>query len=154
MRLFCFGWKIMKKIVLMLISAFLLSACASDLVKRPSISVKNAEVSKVSFRESTAVFTVQVDNPNSFPIYISGVDYGLRLNGRSVADGSYNSSTKISAGQSKKLEMPVKLRLADLFSMIPTFLRERRVQYSLDGRVKTPFIHLPFHRDGGVGVDN
>lgn len=144
----------MKKFFLILVSALLLSACSSDFVKKPTISVKNAEVSKVSFRESTAVFTVQVDNPNSFPIYISGVDYGLKLNGRSVAGGSYDSSTKISAGQSKKLEMPVKLRLADLFSMIPTFLRERHVKYSLDGKIKTPFIHLPFHRDGGVGVDN
>lgn len=131
----------------------MLTACSSGPVQKPNISVRYAEISKLSFTQSSATFTIRVDNPNAFPIYLSGVDYGMSLNGHLVADGSYDASTKIPAGASKRLDMPVKIRIAEILTLIPSFLSQGQVKYDLVGKVRTPLISLPFKKTGGIGVE-
>jgi len=139
-------------IMLVMIMAIMLSACSSGPVQKPNISVRYAEISKLSFTQSSATFTIRVDNPNAFPIFLSGVDYGMSLNGHLVADGSYAASTKIPAGGSKRLDMPVKIRIAEILTLIPSFLSQGQVKYDLVGKVRTPLISLPFKKTGGIGV--
>lgn len=131
--------------------AFLLSSCAS-VVERPKISIDNVELGKISFKQSSAVFTLNVENPNRFPIYLSGIEYALKLNGTPVADGANSDRTTIAANSEQMIQIPVTLRAAALVKMIPTFLGDMQFKYELDGKVKTPFINLPFHRTGGIGV--
>jgi LEA14-like dessication related protein len=126
--------------------------CSGNPIQKPKISVRHAEISRISFKESTAVFTIRVDNPNDFPIYLNGVDYGMSLNNNLVAEGSYDSKTTIPARKSKRLDMPVKIRITEIFGLIPSFIRQGQVRYTLEGTVKTPIIHLPFHKVGGLGV--
>ncbi|HHC73503.1 MAG TPA: hypothetical protein ENK78_00320 [Thiothrix sp.] len=137
-----------------LLSLFLanLWGCSNAPIQKPKISVRHAEISRISFKESTAMFTIRVDNPNSFPIYLNGVDYGMSLNGNLVAEGSYNSKTTIPAHKSKRLEMPIKIRLTEIFGLVPSFIRQGQVRYTLEGTVKTPILNLPFHQVGGLGV--
>jgi len=127
-------------------------ACSGNPIQKPKISVRHAEISRISFKESTAVFTIRVDNPNDFPIYLNGVDYGMSLNNNLVAEGSYDSKTTIPARKSKRLEMPIKIRITEIFGLIPSFIRQGQVRYTLEGTVKTPIIHLPFYQVGGLGV--
>lgn len=137
-----------------IVSIMLLSACSSGPIQKPTVSVRYAEISQLSFTQSSAVFTIRVDNPNAFPIYLSGVDYGLSLNGHLVAEGSNNASTKIPAGGSKRLDMPIKIRVAEILTLIPSFIKQGQVKYDLAGKVRTPLIALPFKHSGGAGVDN
>lgn len=132
------------------ISSFLIS-CAS-VVERPQISIDKVELGKISLKRSSAVFTLNVKNPNRFPIYLSGIEYGLKLNGTSVAEGANSDRTTISAGSEQTIQIPVSLRVGKLMKMIPTFLGDMQFKYELDGKVKTPFINLPFHRTGGIGA--
>jgi len=58
----------------------------------------------------SAIFVLNITNPNSFPIPLTGFDYGLKLNGVEVANGVKEQRVTIAARQSQKLEVPLTLR--------------------------------------------
>ena len=144
--------KVLKLFFLFVVTA-LSSSCAS-VIQQPEISISDVDLGYVSFRESSATFTLNVKNPNAFPISLRGIEYGLSLNGVSVADGENPNKIKIAAGSAQRIQIPIRLRVGEMVKMIPTFLREKQVKYQLNGKVKTPFINIPFSRVGGVGVSN
>ena len=137
--------------IFLLALVFLLASCAS-VIKEPQISVSKIKLDHLSFRESEASFTLNVSNPNNFAIYLSGIEYGLRLNGVDVASGENSDRVTIAAGTEETLTIPVRLQVAKLFKMIPNFWRDKQVRYDLDGKIKTPLISIPFHRTGGINV--
>ena len=139
------------KTVFLLALVFLLSSCAT-VVKEPQISISKIQLDHLSLRESEASFTLNVLNPNKFSIYLSGIEYGLSLNGVNVASGENSNRVTIAAGTEETVTIPVRLQVAKLFKMIPNFWRDKRVEYNLDGKLKTPLINIPFHRTGGINV--
>ena len=138
-------------IFLFIIIGLITSSCAS-IIQKPEISINDVDLGYVSFRESSATFTLNVRNPNGFTIALSGIEYALSLNGVSVAEGENADKIKIAANSEETIEIPIRLNVGEMLKMIPTFLRERQVKYELDGKVKTPLVNIPFYRVGGIGV--
>lgn len=141
-----------KSFLLLIIMLVGLSACSTPLIQQPKISIDNIELGELSLRKGEAVFSLNVHNPNLFPLYLYGIDYGLKLNEVSVAGGESRKSISIPAGSQQKIRIPVTLSTMTLLKMIPQFLGDRQLKYELHGSVKTPIISLPFHRIGGINV--
>lgn len=144
----------LKRIFAFLFSAMLLQACSGvpGVVEQPKISIQNIGVQNVSLTQGTAVITLNVSNPNAFPIPIRGIQYGLSLNGYQVASGDQVQEQMIGARQDVPVNIPVKLNFIELAKLAPVAWRERKLQYDLSGAVKLPLISVPFQRQGGVGV--
>jgi len=143
--------QIVNKVLIFITVMLFTSSCAS-VIQKPEISINDVDLGYVSFKESSATFTLKVKNPNGFAIALSGIEYGLSLNGVAVADGENANKIKIAAKSEETIEIPIRLKIGEMIKMIPTFLRERQVKYELDGKVKTPLVNIPFYRVGGVGV--
>jgi len=143
--------QIVNKVLIFITVMLFTSSCAS-VIQKPEISINDVDLGYVSFKESSATFTLNVKNPNSFAIAMSGIEYALSLNGVAVADGENANKIKIAAKSEETIEIPIRLKIGEMIKMIPTFLRERQVKYELDGKVKTPLVNIPFYRVGGVGV--
>ncbi len=144
----------LKRIFAFLFSAMLLQACSGvpGVVEQPKISIQNIGLQNVSLTQGTAVITLNVSNPNAFPIPIKGIQYGLSLNGYQVASGDQVQDQMIGARQDVPVNIPVKLNFIELAKLAPVAWRERKLQYDLSGAVKLPLISVPFQRQGGVGV--
>jgi LEA14-like dessication related protein len=106
----------------------------------------------ISLTQGTALVTLNVANPNAFPIPLQGIQYGLSLNGHPVASGDQNQGMSIGARQEMPINIPVKLDFMQLLQLAPEAMKTRSLQYDLTGAVKLPFISVPFQRQGGVGV--
>ena len=144
----------MLKTVSALFAAALLTACSGVLgvVEQPKVSIQNIALQDISLTQGTAVVTLNIANPNAFPIPLQGIQYGLSLNGHQVASGDQNQGVSIGAGQEVPVNIPVKLDFMQLMQLAPEAMRARSLQYNLNGAVKLPFISVPFSRQGGVGV--
>lgn len=144
----------LKKSFLLLSAALLLPACSSvpGVIEQPTISIQNIGLRDISLTQGTAVITLNVNNPNAFPLPIKGIEYGLRLNGHPVASGDQVQEQSIGARQEVPVNIPVRLDFVELARLAPVAWRERRLQYDLTGAVKLPLIKVPFQRQGGVGV--
>jgi LEA14-like dessication related protein len=134
----------------------LLSACSSNgiegVVERPRIQVHKVEFGNFNLSGGTAVFVLDIQNPNRFPIPLSGFDYGLRLNGIQVASGVKEQRITIQAGQSHKLEVPLNLSFSNMLNMLPGLLRNRNINYDLGGSVHLPWFNIPFQRTGSTSI--
>lgn len=144
----------LKRIFLPLSAALFLQACTSvpGVVEQPKISIQNISLQEISLTQGTAVVTLNVANPNAFPIPLKGIQYGLSLNGHPVASGDQVQDMSIGARQEMPINIPVKLDFMQLLQLAPEAMRTRSLHYDLNGAVKLPFISVPFQRQGGVGV--
>lgn len=144
----------LKRILAVVFAPLLLSACTSvpGVIEQPKISIQNIGLQDISLTQGTAVITLNVSNPNAFPIPVKGIQYGLSLNGRPVASGDQVQDQMIGARQDVPVNVPIKLDFIELARLAPVAWRERRLQYDLSGAVKLPLISVPFQRQGGVGV--
>lgn len=162
---FCFKIRIMnitmiKRIhpatLLILFLSVWLSACSSGGIKgiaeSPTVQVHKVEMGNFNLSGGNATFILNITNPNSFPIPLTGFDYGLRLNGIEVANGIKEQRVTIGAKQSTKLEVPLSLSFSNMLNMLPNLLRTRQVDYSLGGRLHFPWIKIPFQRTGGAAI--
>jgi len=141
---------------LILFLSLWLSACSSGGIKgiaeTPTVQVHKVEMGNFNLSGGSAVFVLNITNPNSFPIPLMGFDYGLRLNGIEVANGIKEQRVTIGARQSQKLEVPLSLSFSNMLNMLPNLLRTRKVNYSLGGRLHFPWIKIPFQRTGDANL--
>lgn len=144
----------LKRISLLLSSALLLQACSGvpGVIEQPKVSIENIQVQEISLTQGTAVVTLNVSNPNAFPIPLQGIEYGLTLNGRQVASGDQTQNVTLAARQNVPVQIPVKLDFTEILRLAPDAIRSRTVAYNLSGAVRLPFVKVPFQRQGGVGV--
>jgi len=134
--------------------AMFLSACSSNgikgLVEQPTIQVHKVQMGNFNLSGGSATFVLDIQNPNSFAIPLSGLDYGLRLNGVQVAQGVKEQRVTIGAKQSQKLEIPLHFSFSNMATMLPGLLRNRSLNYDLDGSVHLPWFKIPFNRAGST----
>ena len=133
-----------------------LSACSSSGIKgiaeTPVVQVHKVEMGNFSLSGGSAIFVLNITNPNSFPIPLTGFDYGLKLNGVEVANGVKEQRVTIGAKQSQKLEVPLSLSFTNMINMLPNLLSSRKVDYTLGGSLHFPWIKIPFQRTGGAAI--
>lgn len=142
-----------------LLSAFLVifvAACSSSgikgVVEPPKVQVHKVELGNFNLSGGTATFVLDIQNPNKFPIPLSGFDYGLSLNGVQVANGSKEERVTIKGGDSKKVTVPLTLSFTNMMNMIPGLLRNRTLNYNLGGSVHLPWFNIPFQRTGQANI--
>ena len=132
-----------------------LTACSSGIkgiAEMPQVSVEGVSMRNLSLTEATAVFTLNVFNPNPYPLKANGMDYRMKLNGIEVANGLHNKEILLAKGEKRRLKLPIKLKVSQLFDLVPTFFRERKMAYEVDGSVHMPLFKVPFSKKGGVGL--
>jgi len=147
----------MRKIFIML--AFivsLLSACSSagikGLVEPPKVQVHKLEMGSLNLSGGSATIILNIQNPNKFPIPLAGFDYGLSLNGVQVAKGDKEHKVTIKSGETQKVSVPITLSFSNMLNMIPSLLRSKDLDYSLDGSVHLPWFNIPFQRAGKTAL--
>lgn len=145
-----------KKIVMILGVITLLSACSSSgikgMVERPDVSIQKVEMGNLSLSGGSAKFLVKINNPNRFPIPLSGFDYGLSLNGIEVANGTREQKVMIGAGEAKIVAVPLLFSFSNMLHLLPNILSSRNLKYDLAGSIHFPWFKLPFSRSGGTSL--
>ena len=140
---------------ILLLSVFL-TACSSSgikgIVEPPKVQVHKVQMGRFNMSGGTATFILNIQNPNSFPIPLSGFDYGLSLNGVPVARGDKEKKVTIKGGGSEKVEVPLTLSFGNMMNMLPGLLRSRQLNYQLDGSVHLPWFNIPFKRAGTTSL--
>ncbi len=134
----------------------LLAGCSStgikDLVERPKVSIEKVKMGKLTLSGGSAKFLLKIENPNRFPIPLQGFDYGLRLNGVEVANGTREQKVTIGGGETKIVEVPLVFSFTNMISLLPNLLSSRSLKYDLKGSIHFPWFKLPFSRSGGTSL--
>jgi LEA14-like dessication related protein len=146
----------------MALLAFCLSACAAvpeSLIHSPSVNLRNVQVVGLGFKSQTFLLSFDVANPNSFPLPIRSVGYGVRLNGQRFASGEAVSQFTVPANGDTSFAISVDLDLLQTAPQLLSIVRggaSRDVGYELEGRfaVDIPLIpQVSYHDTGRIRLN-
>jgi LEA14-like dessication related protein len=94
--------------------SLLLSACTSmNLVpEKPQVALKTVELGKVSLTEVELLATLDVINPNDYPLNLSGIDYQVDALGMMLGKGSTLEAIKLEPHVKQTVKLPLTLTTA------------------------------------------
>jgi hypothetical protein len=97
--------------------------------------------------------TLEVNNPNGYPLDVANVAYSAVIGRETVAEGEHRSDIRIEASQVTTVRVPLKLRTDAFRNAMRNVLQARRVDYEVIGSVAVNapvvgVVHIPFSRTG------
>jgi hypothetical protein len=97
--------------------------------------------------------TLEVNNPNGYPLDVANVAYSAVIGRETVAEGEHRSDIRIEASQVTTVRVPLKLRTDAFRNAMRKVLQARRVDYEVIGSVAVNapvvgVVHIPFSRTG------
>lgn len=101
----------------------------------------------------TAIVSLEIDNPNAYPLTVAHVAYSAIMDTRTVADGERDEDIRIGASGVTVVKMPVTFR-PDAFADAARLVFARRsLHYELNGSValRAPVagtVRIPFSKTG------
>lgn len=140
----------------------LLAGCAGlgvgNVMRSPDVDIVGAELTNTGLDGADVLFEFEVDNPNGVALVLDGLDYRLRLNGKPLLDGRQDERTQIAAKSESRVELPVRVRYADLLRVLETLGDDDQTSYEIqaDFQFAVPVlgsITVPVTRKGELSLD-
>jgi LEA14-like dessication related protein len=103
----------MKRIALFLFIVFV-SACTSTGIvpQRPQVELMAVSLGKISLTEVELQATLDVLNPNDYPLNLSGIDYQVDALGMTLGKGSTLEAIRLQPGVKQTVKLPLTLTTA------------------------------------------
>jgi LEA14-like dessication related protein len=138
--------------------ALALTGCATtmeNLVKSPTVELRSVQVMGLGFNSQTFLLSFDISNPNPFPLPVSAVSYGIKLDGQRFASGETPSEFSVPAGGDGQFAISVDLNLLQTAPQLLSVVRQgvrKDVAYQLDGRlaVDIPLAPAVLYRNSGL----
>ena len=123
----------------LMVMALALSACAGmeTVISAPDVSLRKVTVTDLDFSSQTFLLGFDVVNPNAFPLPVSGVSYGVELDGQRFASGETASGFVVPAQGDGEFAISVELNLLKTAPQLLYIIRDgvhRDISYTLKGR--------------------
>lgn len=127
------------------------------LMEKPSVKVAGVSMGDTSLKATTIIFDVEVTNPYTVPLPLSGADYALSTGGQQFLKGQADIQGTIPAGESKVLPLPVEVRYADVFAAAKSVRGQREIPYTADLglMLDTPLtgtLRMPVQKEGTLAL--
>ena len=92
------------KFIFLLLLFAMVSACADLGIKPityPTVSLSSLQLLNASLSEQSYEIQLQIDNPNTFPLPLTTIDYELTLNDTVFAKGTNEEAVTIPANEAE-----------------------------------------------------
>jgi LEA14-like dessication related protein len=100
-------------------------------VKKPTVQITKAKISKLNFDNLDLLFDIQIDNPNTVGINLASFDYDLLINENSFISGNQSDELKIDAQNSSTIQLPVTLKFLDLYNTFNDLKNNNESKYQI-----------------------
>lgn len=126
-------------LVLLIALANSLTGCSwsGSSFRDPSVHLVKVDLIKAKLLQQDFVLYFRVENPNSFSLDISDLNYKVFLNGVSLATGQSYASLSVPAHSQKVLRVPVKTNLWRHLKQVVRMLKkpDQPIPYRFEGAV-------------------
>jgi len=149
-------------IMALLLGLTWLGGCASipeGAISKPVVELRDIQVVGLGFQAQTFLLTFDVSNPNPFPLPLTNIKYGLKLDGQLFASGETPCDMSIPAGGAADFAISVELDLLSTAPQLLTLMRDGNrsaIPYELKGEfgVDVPLVPtLKYRTNGSIRLD-
>ena len=118
-----------------------LGACETlpeNLIEKPEVVLRDVQVVGLGLNAQTFLLSFDISNPNPFPLPVSHVSYGVKLDGQRFATGRTPGNISVPASGTTQFSISVDLDLLNTAPALLSIVREgvrREVPYELEGEL-------------------
>ena len=120
----------------------------------PRVSITAIDLVDAGVLEQRYQIKLRVQNPNDFDFSINGLQFEIKLNGKSFATGVSNHAVNVPRFGSAVLNLEAMSTLAGLARQLKEIAESKTptASYGIMGKVHLaqPAISLPFHEEGEI----
>jgi len=135
---------------------FLLSSCLSLFLEKPTFTLKEIEIKRISFQEIDFLFGIEVQNPNQFDLKLRALEYTVYLSGQEVGKGRLEKEIKIVKAASTLVPVPLQTNLRNLGNPLALILAGKDLQYKIEGaaiiKASMGSTTIPFSKSGEIKI--
>lgn len=122
--------------------------------EKPKLTYESFQPTELDLEGVTLALRYRVDNPNAVGLKLATLDYKVEVDGRQAVAGAMQSGIHIPARGSAPLDIPIRVRYADVPGLLQTAVTRDELPFHLAGNagVSTPLgvMGLPFSYTGKI----
>ena len=118
-------------IVILSQCADLMKVVKKGSVENPDVRITKTKLAGLSFDQADLVFDIEIKNPNSIGLSLTGFDYDLWLNDNSFLKGDQKKQLEIKANDVTTIQLPLTLLYDNIFKTYESLKNEDKIKYSL-----------------------
>jgi LEA14-like dessication related protein len=137
---------------------FLLPCCGSWFFEKPTFTLKEVVVKRISFGEINFLFGIEVQNPNSFDLKLREFEYKAYIEDQEVGNGRLEKEVLIAKSSSTLVQVPLRSDLRRMGNSLGLVLAGKDLRYKIEGAavIKTRLgtSTIPFSKTGEIKLKN
>ncbi len=146
--------RIRSKLLLILGVLLLLSSCLNWFLEKPTVTLKEVSVTRISLTDIHFLFGLEVKNPNSFDLNLRSLDYTVYFNDREVGKGRLEKEVQIGKSSSTLVQVPLQTDFKRLGDPLAYVLAGKDLMYKIEGSANLGAsmgtATIPFSKTGGI----
>jgi len=139
-----------------ILALFLLTSCLGWFLEKPTFTLKEVSVTRLSFSEIHLLFGIEVQNPNSFDLVLRALEYQVYLNDREVGKGRLQEEVLIVKASSTLVAIPLQTDFKSLGDPLSFILAGKDLKYRIEGaavvKASLGTATIPFSKSGEVKI--
>ncbi|MCJ7492946.1 MAG: LEA type 2 family protein [Deltaproteobacteria bacterium] len=133
---------------------FLLPSCLSLFLEKPTFTLKEIEIKRISFQEIDFLFGIEVQNPNQFDLKLRALEYTVYLSDQEVGKGRLEKEITIVKAASTLVPVPLQTNLKSLGNPLALILAGKDLRYKIEGaaiiKASMGSTTIPFSKSGEI----
>jgi len=133
---------------------FLLPSCLSLFLEKPTFTLKEIEIKRISFQEIDFLFGIEVQNPNQFDLKLRALEYTVYLSDQEVGKGRLEKEITIVKAASTLVPVPLQTNLRSLGNPLALILAGKDLRYKIEGaaiiKASMGSTTVPFSKSGEI----
>ena len=136
---------------------FLLPSCVGWFFEKPTFTLKEVVVKRVSFGDINFLFGIEVHNPNGFDLKLREFEYKAYIEDQEVGNGRLGKEVLIAQSSSTLVQVPLQSDLRKMGNSLGLILAGKNLRYKIEGAavIKTRLgtSTIPFSKDGKINLN-
>lgn len=119
----------------------------------PKVKLNDPEGSRFSDEEVNMVFYIAVENPNPFPLGISGLNYTIWVQGKQLHEGKQGAGEKVAPSSTGVWEVQVPFNKETWGADVKKQLKTNTLAYEVKGALKGDLLEIPYEYKGDLKLN-
>ncbi len=139
-----------------LLALLLLPSCMQWFMEKPTITLREVSVTRISLTEIHFLFGIEVQNPNSFNLNLKSLEYAVHFNEKEVARGRLEKEIQLAKSSSTLVQIPLQTDFKSLGDPVVFILAGKDLAYRIEGAAvlsaSLGSATIPFSKTGEIKI--
>lgn len=119
----------------------------------PHLKLREFEAGRFADDEVQAVFHLGVDNPNPFPLSLTGISYAVTVAGKEIKQGTLGAGEKLSPSSTGVFDVTATVSQDTHGKDVVKLIKGLRLPFRLTGALTTPLYVEPLEASGEIKLN-